>query len=143
MDGDRLATFVEAGQEPSSLAGQFLVQVEAAAGAEVSRIEAAIFDVISELARTGPNPEELLRSRHRLEAAWRWEQEDLPGLASGLGHVALWRHWRDWQAEHRECGPILQIPATESEQIVAACVHSTLATWWPGTFASLLASDRQ
>ena len=50
---------------------------------------------------------------------------------------------RDWQAEHPECGSILQIPATESERIVAACVHSTLATLWPGTFASLPASDRQ
>jgi dTMP kinase len=46
-----------------------------------------------------------------------------------------------WQSEHRECGPILQVPATESEQVVAAIVHSTLATWWPGTFASLRASD--
>src|SRR5262249_42236547 len=38
---------------------------------------------------------------HRLEAAWRWEQEDLAGLAAGLGHVALWDDWRAWQAEHR------------------------------------------
>ncbi|MDB5352884.1 MAG: putative Zn-dependent peptidase [Planctomycetota bacterium] len=101
VDGDRLATFVDAGHEPSRLAGQFLVQVEAAAGAEVAGIEDAVFDVISELAESGPNAEELRRSRHRLEAAWRWEQEDVFGLASGLGQVALWDDWRAWQAEHR------------------------------------------
>ena len=101
VDGDRLATFVEAAQEPSRQAGQFLVQVEAASGADPGRIEAAIAEVVAELAANGPSAEELLRSRNRLEAAWRWEQEDVFGLASGLGHVALWDDWRAWQAEHR------------------------------------------
>jgi dTMP kinase len=46
-----------------------------------------------------------------------------------------------WQRAHPECGPILKLDATWSEQVVLACVMSTLATWWPGTFAGLLASD--
>jgi zinc protease len=57
--------------------------------------------VLDDLADAGPTAEELARSRHRLEAAWRWEQEDLAGLAAGLGNVALWEDWRAWQAEHR------------------------------------------
>ena len=101
VDCDRLATWVEASQEPSRLSGQFLMQVEAASGVTPERVEAAIFDVIAELANDGPSAEELARSRNRLEAAWRWEQEDVFGLAGGLGQVALWDDWRAWQAEHR------------------------------------------
>ncbi len=101
VDRDHLAMWVEAAQEPSRLAGQFLIQIEAAAGASVPKIESALFDVLAEIAADGPTSEELSRSRHRLEAAWRWEQEDVFGLASGLGQVALWDDWRAWQAEHR------------------------------------------
>ncbi len=57
VDGDRVATYVEAAQEPSRQAGQFLVQVEAADGAEPARIERAIFDVLADLARSGPTAE--------------------------------------------------------------------------------------
>jgi zinc protease len=39
--------------------------------------------------------------RRRLEAAWRWEQEDWTGLAAGLGGAALWDDWRSWPAEHQ------------------------------------------
>ncbi|AGA25696.1 M16 family metallopeptidase [Singulisphaera acidiphila] len=97
----KLATWVETGQDDARWAGQFLLQVEAASDVEPARIEHAIAELIAELADEGPTPEELSRSRHRLEAAWRWEQEDLAGLAAGLGNVALWDDWRAWQAEHR------------------------------------------
>ncbi len=46
------------------------------------------------LADSGPTPDELARSRCRLEAAWRWERDDLasPGLRAGpcgaLGRLA-------------------------------------------------------
>jgi thymidylate kinase len=46
----------------------------------------------------------------------------------------------EWQSEHPECGPIVALEGTGSEQEVAACVLTTLAVWWPGTFAGLLAS---
>ncbi len=82
-------------------AGQFLIQVESPGEADAAQVERLIRDQLQALAADGPTPEELERSRHRLEAAWRWEQEDLGGLASGLGHVALWEDWRAWQAEHR------------------------------------------
>jgi zinc protease len=101
VERGRLATFVDAGQDAARRAGQFLVQVEAPAGAEPGRIERAVREALKGLADGGPTPEELTRSRHRLEAAWRWEQEDLAGLAAGLGGVALWDDWRAWQAEHR------------------------------------------
>ena len=101
VERGRLATWVDAGQEGSHLAGQFLVQVESPAEAEPARVERAIRDVLETLADRGPTAEELERSRHRLEAAWRWEQEDLAGLAAGLGNVALFDDWRAWQADHR------------------------------------------
>ena len=53
------------------------------------------------LAESGPTPDELSRSCHRLEAAWRWEQEELTSLAAGLGNSALWGDWREWPAEHQ------------------------------------------
>ena len=47
-------------------------------------------------------------SRHRLEAAWRWEQEDLAGLAAGLGNVALWDDWRHWQGRDHRSAPAVE-----------------------------------
>ena len=101
VERERLATWVDASQEGSRLAGQFLVSAEAAPGVDPRRVEAVVVQELQKLAVDGPTEAELARSRNRLEAAWRWEQEDLPGLAAGLGHVALWDDWRAWQASHR------------------------------------------
>jgi len=101
VERDRLATWVETGQEGAKQAGQFLLQVEAVPGADPSKIEDAIAEILGQLAEEGPTAAELARSRNRLEAAWRWEQEDLAGLAAGLGQFALNGDWRAWQAEHR------------------------------------------
>jgi zinc protease len=101
VERQRRATWVDASHEAARLAGQFLVQIEAGPGTDPQRLEAAIAGAIAELAEKGPHAEELERSRHRLEAAWRWEQEDLAGLALGLGSGALWGDWRAWQNEHR------------------------------------------
>jgi zinc protease len=101
VESGKLATWVETGQEGARRAGQFLLQVEAVPGVAPETIEAAIAGVIARIADEGPTPAELQRSRNRLEAAWRWEQEDLAGLAGGLGLFALNGDWRSWQAEHR------------------------------------------
>lgn len=101
VEESRLATWVEAAQDASRHAGQFLIQVEAARGIDPRRIEDEIRGVLDAIASQGPSEAELARSRRRLEAAWRWEQEDLAGLASGLGQVALWDDWRAWQNEHK------------------------------------------
>ncbi len=128
VETERLATWVDAAQESARLAGQFLVQLEAAPGVEPKVLEAHVRDVIAHLADHGPTPEELARSRHRLEAAWRWEQEDLAGLASGLGNVALWGDWRDWQAEHRAA---LAVTADDIRRVASAyLVESSLTAGW-------------
>ncbi len=101
VERDQLATWVDTGQEGARRAGQFLLQVEAAPDVDPARIDRAIAETIAALADDGPTPAELERSRNRLEAAWRWEQEDLAGLAAGLGQFALNGDWRDWQTEHR------------------------------------------
>src|SRR5262249_5391750 len=101
VEREQLATWVEASQEGARRAERFLIQDEAAPEAEPDRIEEIIREAIGQLADEGPTHAELLRSRRRLEAAWRWEQEDLTGLAAGLGQFALWDDWRAWQAEHR------------------------------------------
>ena len=101
VERDKLATWVETGQEGARIAGQFLLQVEAVPDGDPDRIDRAIARTIGELAEDGPTDGELERSRNRLEAAWRWEQEDLAGLAAGLGQFALNGDWRAWQAEHR------------------------------------------
>ena len=101
VEDQKLANYVDAGQEGARRAGQFLVQVEAMPGVDPGRLDRAILDAVADLADAGPTAAELARSRHRLEAAWRWEQEDLAGLAAGLGHFALAGDWRAWQLEHR------------------------------------------
>ncbi|HEV3163787.1 MAG TPA: pitrilysin family protein, partial [Isosphaeraceae bacterium] len=125
VERERLATWVEASQDCSRLAGQFLIQVEAAPGTEPARLEAEIRAVLLRLADDGPTAEELVRSRHRLEAAWRWEQEDLAGLAAGLGHVALWDDWRAWQAEHRAA---LAVEADDIRRVASAYFADTSLT---------------
>ena len=40
----------------------------------------------------------------------------------------------EWQAKHRECGPIALIDATGSEHDVFALVLAELHARWPGTF---------
>jgi zinc protease len=128
VERDRLATWVDASNESSRLAGQFVVQLEAAPEADPARLEAALAETIAELAERGPTPEELARSRARLEAAWRWEQEDLAGLASGLGQVALWDDWRAWQAEHRAA---LAVSAEDVRRVASAyLVESSLTAGW-------------
>ncbi len=100
VEQEKLATWVEATHVPAHRAGQFFVQVECAPGAEPAELERRITGILRELIEHGPTPQELARARSRLEAGWRWEQEDLAGLAAGIGHAALWGDWRDWQAEH-------------------------------------------
>ena len=101
VEEQKLATWVDTGQEGAKRAGQFLLQVEAMPGVDPSRLDRAILEILGSLADDGPSTAELRRSRHRLEAAWRWEQEDLAGLAAGLGHFALAGDWRNWQTEHQ------------------------------------------
>ncbi len=101
VERERVATWVDTSQESARRAGQLLIQVEATPRADPHQIESEILKVIERLADEGPTVEELTRSQNRLEAAWRWEQGDVGGLASGLGDFALWGNWSDWQAQHR------------------------------------------
>ena len=101
VETERVAVWVDAAHDSARLAGRFLIQVEMAPVVDPARVERLIARTIQELADAGPTPAELARSRRRLEASWRWEQEDQAGLAGGLGHYALWGDWRVWPAEHR------------------------------------------
>ena len=85
---------------PSRRAGQFCIQVESLTGMDPAALERRITGILTDLAGLGPSEQELTRARNRLEAGWRWEQEDAAGLAAGIGHAALWGDWRDWQTEH-------------------------------------------
>jgi zinc protease len=128
VERGRLATHVDAGQEASRRAGQFLIQVETPASVDPLRIERVIRETLEALAHEGPTPEELERSRHRLEAAWRWEQEDLAGLAAGLGGYGLWDDWRAWQAEHRAA---LAVEADDIRRVASAYLgESGLTCGW-------------
>lgn len=128
VERGKVATHVDAGQEGSRRAGQFLVQIESPPEIAPDRVERALRQVLEDLAEEGPTAEELERSRNRLEAAWRWEQEDLAGLASGLGGVALWEDWRGWQADHRSA---IAVGAEDIRRVVSAyLVDSGLTAGW-------------
>lgn len=138
VERDRLALWVDGSQESSRLAGQIVIQVESAAEVDPDRLEAALVEELTRLAHDGPTPAELARSRNRLEAAWRWEQEDLAGLAGGLGQVALWGDWRAWPAEHRAA---LDVTAEQIRRVARRyLVDAGLTVGWarpgrPGTAA--------
>ena len=116
VEDQKLATYVDTGQEGAQRAGQFLLQVEAMPGVDPARVDRAIRQTLARLLDAGPTPVELARSRHRLEAAWRWEQEDLAGLAAGLGHFALTGDWRRWQVEHEAA---LAVTADDLRRVAA------------------------
>ena len=79
-------------------------------------------------ARNRPSAAELDRSRHRIKAAWRWEQEDLTSLAGGLGSAALWHDWRVWQAELRTS---LSVEADDIRRVVETyLVDANLTVGW-------------
>jgi zinc protease len=103
----KTAIWVDSGYHAACRAGQFFIQLEAASGVDPAAIERQIADELRSLAEAGPLPDELARASRRLHSAWRWEQEDLASLASGLGTAALWGDWRAWQAEHRAALTVL------------------------------------
>ncbi len=128
VEHGQLATYVDASQEGSRRAGQFLIQIEAPTGVEPARLDGAIRAVLDGLANDGATDEELQRSRQRLEAAWRWEQEDLAGLAAGLGQFALWDDWRAWQADHRAA---LKVTADDIRRVASTyLVESGVTVGW-------------
>ena len=85
----------------------------------------------------GPRDEELDRARNRLEAGWRWEQEDLAGLAAGIGHAALWGQWRDWLAEHTAA---MGVDAEAIKRLAHYVTDDNLTSGWsqprPGKIAT-------
>ena len=128
VEREKLATYVDAGQEGARRAGQFLVQVESPSPGSRGRIETLILQVLETLADDGPTSEELLRSKHRLDAAWRWEQEDLAGLAAGLAAAALRDDWRTWQTEYRAA---VAIDSDDIRRVVSTyLVESGLTVGW-------------
>ena len=128
VEHGRIATWVDAAQDGARRAGQLVLQVEAAPDIPTARIEETITTILNQLAEAGPTPAELVRSRNRLEAAWRWEQEDLAGLAAGLGQAAPWGDWRAWQAEHRAA---LAVEADDIRRVVSTYLtDANLTVGW-------------
>ncbi len=102
VEEEKLATWIETQHVGSQRAGQFFVQVETLPGVDPALVEKRLLGILHGVARRAPAEDELARARHRLEAGWRWEQEDIAGLAAGIGHAALWGDWRDWLRDHTE-----------------------------------------
>jgi zinc protease len=101
VEQDRLATWVDASHESARLGGQLLIQLEAPERRNFEHIEAVIHDELQKLAHHGPTEREMARSRARLDASWRWDKEDVLGIAAGIGQAGLWGDWRAWLAEHQ------------------------------------------
>ncbi len=128
VEQDKLATWVEAAHAPSRRAGQFCIQVESLNEVNPAALEQRITCILTDLAGLGPSEQELTRARNRLEAGWRWEQEDVAGLAAGIGHAALWGDWRDWQAEHAAA---LAVDAQAIQRVAASyLVETNLTVGW-------------
>jgi zinc protease len=116
VETDRSATWVDAFHGSSRRAGQFLIQLEAVPGVDPASIERRVFDELTRLAADGPNRAELERSARRLDAAWRWEHEDLVSLAASIGSAALAGDWRQWQREHQAA---LKVTAADVRRVAS------------------------
>jgi zinc protease len=128
VESDRIATWVETAHAAAQRGGQFFIQLEAAPGAEVAPVEKQIAAELARLCEQGPSVDELERSRCRLRAAWRWEQEDLTSLAAALGSAALASNWRTWQAELRAA---LAVDANDIRRVASIyLVDGNLTVGW-------------
>lgn len=129
VEDRRLAGWVEALHAPGRRAGQFLVQLEAADDRiDPAKVEGAVFQIIAEATNDGPTEEEMSRVRNRFEAGWRWDQEDLLALATGVGEAALWGDWRDWQADHAAA---LAVDARDVRRVASKYLtESALTSGW-------------
>jgi zinc protease len=128
VETDQTTTWIEAVHTTAHRAGQFLIQLEAAVEADCAAIERRIAEELRCLSGVGPTHDELARSRRRLQAAWRWEQDDLPSLAAGLGSAALWNGWRAWQADHRAA---LAVGADDIRRVAQTyLIESGLTAGW-------------
>ena len=128
VETEKLATWVETAHAAAHRAGQFFIQLEAAPGTDIAAVEPRITAELLRLRETGPSIAELDRSQRRIKAAWRWEQEDLASLASGLGSAAVWHDWRLWQAELRDA---LTVKADEIQRVVETyLVDASLTVGW-------------
>jgi zinc protease len=128
VETEKTATWIEASHNTARRAGQFFIQLEAASRADRAAIELRVAAELLSLRQAGPSSDELARSKRRLQAAWRWEQEDLASLAAGLGTAGLWDDWRAWQAEHRAA---LAVDAAAIRHVVEKyLVESNLTVGW-------------
>jgi zinc protease len=115
VETEKVATWTETAHAAAHRAGQFFIQLEAAPDADNVAIEQRISAELLRLSEAGPCESEMERSRRRIKAGWRWEQEDLTSLAGGLGSAALWHDWRIWQAELRTS---LGVEANDVQRVV-------------------------
>jgi zinc protease len=125
VEAEKVVVWIEAAHAAAHRAGQFFIQLEADAGQDPTAIEERLAAELRRLADSGPAAEELARARRRLEAAWRWEQEDLASLAAGLGTAGLWGDWRAWPAEHQAA---LAVGADEIRRVVSRYLSDTNLT---------------
>ena len=128
VETGKAATWIETTHAAAQRAGQLFIQLEAAPGVESGALEERIATELWRLREAGPSAIELDRSRHRIKAAWRWEQEDLASLAGGLGSAALWHDWRIWQTELRTS---LGVEAHDIQRVVDTyLIDSNLTVGW-------------
>jgi zinc protease len=128
VETEKTATWIEASHNAARRAGQFFIQLEAATGADSAAIEERVAAELFALGQAGPSAAELARSKRRLQAAWRWEQEDLASLAAGLGNSGLWGDWRVWQTEHRAA---LAVTAARIRRVIEKyLVECNLTVGW-------------
>jgi zinc protease len=128
VETDKSVMWIESAHAAAQRTGQFFIQLEAAPGADLAQLERRLSAELDRLRETGPSADELDRSRRRIKAAWRWEQEDLTNLAAGLGSAALWSDWRDWQSELRAT---LTVDAHDIKRVVDAyLIEPGLTVGW-------------
>ena len=125
VESEKLATWIETAHAAAHRAGQFFIQLEATPGTDMAAVEQRVMAELLRLREAGPTSAELDRSRRRINAAWRWEQEDLtrPGPSSHRAFTP--RLCRTWIGESGRPNCALRSPWKPTR-----FSESSRRTWW-------------
>jgi zinc protease len=94
--------------------------------AQGEAVEAAIFDEIAKLARTGPTGDELRKAKNQVQAGFVFSLENVQGLAQAIGRS--WILTGDATAFLRDVDEIERIGAADVQRVVKKYLGPELAT---------------
>ncbi|MBI1796264.1 MAG: insulinase family protein [Candidatus Eisenbacteria bacterium] len=115
---EQTAQTVAAFQSSRELAGVFQINVQAREGTSLVKMEAAIMEELSRLAREGPSDEELTRAKNGAEARGVYQLQTLLGKADRMNSYVTFRGKPDCFNEELE--NVRKVTAADVQRVLRA-----------------------